>query len=117
LANQAIFDEELEIELATTLLNENVTDELVVESILCVVNILATTKNFPSDLAKALIRHIDKHQSVTKLLHQLASTTTLGKSFYTAACLVWDKDTDDTADEVMYTMGWNIRRGIEPSPS
>lgn len=116
LASQAIFDEEMEIELATTLLNKEILDELVVESILHVVHILAT-KSFPHELAKALIRHVDKHKSVTKLLHQLASTTTTGKSFYTAACLVWNKDTDDATDEVMYTLGLNIRQGIEPSPT
>ena len=109
--NRAVLDEEMEMELATQLLT-TVTNETVVEFILRVVTVL-TTKSLPDSLAKALILHINKHEPVTQLLYQLASKSSLGKIFYTAACVVWNKSLDDKADQTLYTLGRNIQMGNE----
>ncbi|KAI2513220.1 hypothetical protein MHU86_1258 [Fragilaria crotonensis] len=113
LANQTVLDEELEIYLATQLLGQ-VKNKDTVESILGVVSVFAPT-SVPDDLAKAILRHAEKHETAAILLHQHAKISSVGRKLYSAFCVMQNKPRDDWVDQNLYALGISLQKGVEPS--
>lgn len=115
LADDAL-DPEVEIELATQILeSNNCNDTAIIEPVLQVVSKLLSTKHAPSlnndQLAIALTLHIDKYQLVTNLLGQCAAKSSQARVLYTAARLIWREPLDNQVDPELHKVGQDMLQG------